>query len=67
MSSIEYCPQSPQNMALFNSHFTPSQTKEEECEVFFIIIIITIQGLAGSWGQDTDQAATFWGVFKVRL
>ena len=25
------------------------------------------QGLAGSWGQDTDQAGTFWGVFNVSL
>ena len=23
------------------------------------------QGLAGSWGQDTDQAGTFWGVLRV--
>ena len=23
------------------------------------------QGLAGSWGQDTDQAGTFWGVLNV--
>ena len=25
------------------------------------------QGLAGSWGQDTDQAGTFWGVLNVSL
>ena len=39
-----------------------------------ITIIITMpkpaygrQGLAGSWGQDTDQAGTFWGVLNVSL
>ena len=49
-------------------------------EVLFIInvtpiIIITTrpkpaygwQGLAESWGQDTYQAGTFWGVFNVSL
>ena len=25
------------------------------------------QGLAGSWGQDTDQASIFWGVSNVSL
>ena len=25
------------------------------------------QGLAGSWGQGTDQASTFWGVLNVSL
>ena len=40
--------------------------------VFVIIIIITRpkpaygrQGLAGSWGQDTNQARIFWGVLNV--
>ena len=40
--------------------------------VVIIIIIITRpktaygrQGLAGLWGQDTDQAGTFWGVINV--
>ena len=42
--------------------------------IIIIIIIITRpklaygrQGLAGSWGQDTDQAGTFWGVLNVSL
>ena len=42
--------------------------------VIIIIIIITRpkpaygqQGLAGSWGQNTNQAGTFWGVFNVSL
>ena len=25
------------------------------------------QGLAGLWGQDTDQAGTFWGVVNISL
>ena len=25
------------------------------------------QGLAGFWGQDTDQAGSFWGVLNVSL
>ena len=25
------------------------------------------QGLAGLWGQDTDQAGTFWGVLNISL
>ena len=25
------------------------------------------QGLAGSWGQDTDKVSTFWGVLNVSL
>ena len=39
-----------------------------------ILIIITRpkpaygrQGLAGSWGQDSEQAVTFWGVLNVSL
>ena len=39
-----------------------------------IIIILTRpkpaygrQGLAGFWGQDTDQAGSFWGVLNVSL
>ena len=39
-----------------------------------LVIIITRpkpaygqQGLAGSWGQNTDQAGTFWGVLNVSL
>ena len=39
--------------------------------LIIIIIIITRpkpaygrQGLAGSWGQDTDQAGTFWDVLN---
>ena len=39
---------------------------------FFIIIIITRpkpaygrQGLAGLWGQDTDEVSTLWGVFNI--
>ena len=40
-----------------------------------VIIIIIIrpkpaydqQGLVGSWGQDTDQAGTFWGVVNISL
>ena len=42
--------------------------------ITFITIITTRpkpaygrQGLAGSWGQDTDQAGTFWGVLNVSL
>ena len=42
--------------------------------VITIIIIITRpkpaygrQGLAGFWGQDTDQAGSFWGVLNVSL
>ena len=41
---------------------------------FIIIIIITRpkpaygrQGLVGSWGQDTDEVSTFWGVLNVSL
>ena len=40
--------------------------------IFFTIIIITRpkpaygwQGLAGSWGKNTDQAGTFWGVLEL--
>ena len=40
----------------------------------FTIIIITRpkpaygrQGLEGLWGQDTDQAGTFWGVVNISL
>ena len=25
------------------------------------------QGLAGSWGKNTDQAGTFWGALSVSL
>ena len=39
-----------------------------------VVIIITRpkpaygrQGLAGLWGQDTDQAGTFWGVVNISL
>ena len=39
-----------------------------------IIIIVTRpklaygrQGLAGLWGQDTDQGGTFWDVLNVSL
>ena len=44
--------------------------------VVTIIIIIIInrpkpaygrQGLAGLWGQDTDQAGTLWGVVNISL
>ena len=45
--------------------------------IIVILIVITIitrskpaygrQGLAGLWGQDTDQAGTFWGVLNVSL
>ena len=47
--------------------------------VIIIVIIIAIiiitrpkpaygrQGLAGFWGQDTDQAGTFWGVVNISL
>ena len=42
--------------------------------ILIIIIIITRpkpaygrQGLAGFWGQDTDQAGSFWGVLNVSL
>ena len=42
--------------------------------IITIIIIITRpkpaygrQGLAGLWGQDTDQAGTFWGVVNISL
>ena len=42
--------------------------------IIIIIIIITRpkpaygrQGLAGLWGQDTDQAGTFWGVVNISL
>ena len=41
---------------------------------FMFTIIITKpkptysrQGLAGSWGQATDQAGTFWGVVNFSL
>ena len=43
------------------------------CTLVIIIIIIRPkpaydrQGLVGSWGQDTDQAGTFWGVLNVSL
>ena len=40
--------------------------------LLLLIIIITRpkpaygrQGLAGLWGQDTDQAGTFWGVVNI--
>ena len=45
-------------------------------DIIIIIIIIIItrpkpaygrQGLAGLWGQDTDQAGTFWGVVNISL
>ena len=52
------------------------QSLGQECEdwpvqrvIYFIIIIIIItgpkpaygrQGLAGSWGQDTDKVSNFW-------
>jgi len=48
----------------------------QRCLVVIIItIIITTrpkpaygrQGLAGFWGQDTDQAGTFWGVVNISL
>ena len=39
-----------------------------------LIIIITRpkpdygrQGLVGSWGQDTDEVSTFWGIVNVSL
>ena len=44
--------------------------------IFLIVIIIIStrpkpaygrQGLAGFWGQDTDQAGSFWGVLNVSL
>ena len=42
--------------------------------ITMIIIMITRpkpaygrQGLAGLWGQDTDQAGTFWGVVNISL
>ena len=46
--------------------------------IILIIIVATIiitrpkpaygrQGLAGSWGQDTDEVSTFWGVVNVSL
>ena len=43
--------------------------------IFIIAIIITTrpkpaygrQGLAGLWGQDTDQGGTFWDVLNVSL
>ena len=46
--------------------------------IIIIVIIITIiitrpkpayswQGLAGSWGQDTNQARIFWGILNVLL
>ena len=42
--------------------------------VIVVIIIVTRpkpaygrQGLAGWWGQDTDQAGTFWDVLNVSL
>ena len=42
--------------------------------ITIIIIIITRpkpaygrQGLPGLWGQDTDQAGTFWGVVNISL
>ena len=54
------------------------QTWEWDVIIIVIVIIIIIivtrpkpaygrQGLAGSWGQDTDQAGTFWGVLNVSL
>ena len=56
----------------------PTDDEEEEANyhlilnVFGIIIIIITrpkpaygrQGLAGSWGQDTDQTGIFWGVLN---
>ena len=43
----------------------------EPCFKVTVIIIPSLsssrQGLAGSWGQDTDQAGTFWGVLKCQL
>ena len=46
--------------------------------IFVVVVIIFIiitrpkpaygrQGLAGLWGQDTDQAGTFWGVVNISL
>ena len=51
-----------------------ARTKVIQVAITIIIIIITKpkpaygrQGLAGLWGQDTDQAGTFWGVLNVSL
>ena len=47
---------------------------KEVLAIILIILIIIItrpkpaygrQGLAGSWGQDTNQARIFWGVLNV--
>ena len=42
--------------------------------ITIVVIILTRpkpaygrQGLAGLWGQDTDQAGTFWGVVNISL
>ena len=57
---------------------TSGLQEEGERGVTTIIIIILIiitrpkpaygrQGLAGFWGQDTDQAGSCWGVLNVSL
>ena len=60
---------------------SPLYILEQEGDKYYHMITITIiiiiitrpkpaygrQGLAGSWGQDTDQAGTFWGVLNVSL
>ena len=54
-------------------HRASASSKNCKTEDRLFIIIIRPkqaygrQGLAGSWGQDTDQAGTFWGVLNVSL
>ena len=57
-----------------------AKREEEEARLAEVVIILNItiiitrpkpaygrQGLAGFWGQDTDQAGSFWGVLNVSL
>ena len=58
------------------NHTKPGKDQRSKSKYQAIILIIIItrpkpaygrQGLAGLWGQDTDQAGTFWGVVNISL
>ena len=48
-------------------------TEDDQLDVPIFIIITRPkpaygrQGLAGLWGQDTDEVNTFWGILNVSL
>ena len=67
------------NLSCINyAHQAKVDLRDHRIIITIIITIIIIinnrpkpaygrQGLAGSWGQDTDQAGTFWGVVNISL